>query len=92
MSERPGFPGYVFGLDEDDVSGPASEVLPLVDLPETDASGKARFTAALSELPESTRPLQAQIVVRMAEAGGSSLVCVLALARQYARSQRLELA
>ena len=38
--ERPGFPGYVFGLSDDEVAAAREE---LDDLPATDASGKATF-------------------------------------------------
>ena len=50
-----------------------SDTFPLADLPETDSAGKASFTAALGKVPASTRPLQAEIVVRMAEAGGRAV-------------------
>jgi alpha-2-macroglobulin len=69
-SERPGFAGYQFGLnDEENVNVRQ----PLEDLPETDAQGKASFTVSLDKVPSSTRPLQAQVVVRMAEAGGRAV-------------------
>jgi len=68
--ERPGLPGYQFGVADDEMK---SERKPLEDLPTTDAAGKARFTVALPELPETSRPLQAEIVVRMSEAGGRAV-------------------
>jgi len=68
--ERPGFPGYQFGLADDEAK---AERKPLEDLPPTDAAGKARFPVALNELPASTRPLQADIIVRMSEAGGRAV-------------------
>jgi uncharacterized protein YfaS (alpha-2-macroglobulin family) len=68
--ERPGFSGYLFGLVDDQVS-PTRQ--PLADLPATDANGKARFKVSATKLPVSTRPLEAQIVVRMAEAGGRAI-------------------
>ena len=77
VSELPGFPGYVFG-DQDRV-GPDTEIIPLADLPNTDAAGRASFTAELIALPETTRPLQAEIVVRMAEAGGRAVERTLTL-------------
>ena len=40
-SERPGLPGYPFGVAGDEVK---PERKPLDDLPITDAAGKARFT------------------------------------------------
>ena len=72
-AERPGFSGYVFGLDKADSDGNDSDLLPLADLPETDAKGRARFTASLGKVPASTRPLEATIVVRMAEPGGRAI-------------------
>ncbi|HWT30369.1 MAG TPA: alpha-2-macroglobulin family protein, partial [Propylenella sp.] len=73
-AERPGFPGYSFGLDEgQDEEEPGAESLPLADLPETDAAGKAEFTVALDEVPASSRPLEASIAVRLAEPGGRAV-------------------
>jgi hypothetical protein len=68
--ERPGLPGYQFGLADDEIK---AERKPLEDLPTTDASGKARFPVALADVPASTRPLQAEIIVRMSEAGGRAV-------------------
>jgi alpha-2-macroglobulin len=75
VTELPGFAGYVFGLDDDSDADQddESDTIPLADLPETDSAGKASFTATLDKLPASTRPLQAEIVVRMAEAGGRAV-------------------
>ena len=78
VSELPGHPGFSFGQDEDD-QDPGAEIIPLADLPETDPTGKARFEAALTELPQSTRPLEAQILVRMAEPGGRAVERTLTL-------------
>jgi uncharacterized protein YfaS (alpha-2-macroglobulin family) len=73
-AERPGFPGYVFGLN-DSSSGNRfrAETLPLADLPETNAAGQATFTVALDKIPTSTKPLVANVVVRMAEPGGRAV-------------------
>jgi uncharacterized protein YfaS (alpha-2-macroglobulin family) len=75
VTELPGFAGYVFGLDDDSDADQddESDTIPLADLPETDSAGKASFTAALPKVPASTRPQQAEIVVRMAEAGGRAV-------------------
>ncbi|MGB6910381.1 MAG: MG2 domain-containing protein, partial [Methyloceanibacter sp.] len=79
-AERPGFAGYVFGRDEaDSDDGSDSDLLPLADLPETDAKGMARFSASLGKVPASTRPLEATIVVRLAEPGGRAVERKLAL-------------
>jgi alpha-2-macroglobulin len=68
--ERPGLAGYQFGLADDEAK---AERKPLDNLPTTDAAGKARFPVALADLPATTRPLQADILVRMSEAGGRAV-------------------
>jgi uncharacterized protein YfaS (alpha-2-macroglobulin family) len=69
--ERAGFAGYKFGLaDEDAVEATRT---PLDDLPDTDANGKAHFPVPLDKVPSTTHPLEAQITVRMAEAGGRAV-------------------
>jgi alpha-2-macroglobulin len=75
VTELPGFAGYVFGLDDDSDADQddESDTIPLADLPETDSAGKASFTAMLDKVPASTRLQQAEIVVRMAEAGGRAV-------------------
>ena len=65
-NQRPGFARYQFGLSDEDV---ATTRQPLENLPDTDDSGHASFAVNLDKQPEATRPLEAQIVVRMAEAG-----------------------
>ncbi len=74
--ERAGFPGYAFGLADDDVTAVRQD---LDDLPQTDAQGKANFTAALDKLPASSRPLEAKITVSMAESGGRGVERTLTL-------------
>jgi uncharacterized protein YfaS (alpha-2-macroglobulin family) len=69
-SERPGFPRYQFGLADEDVETTRQ---PLESLPDTDDNGKANFAVTLETQPETTRPLEAQIVVRMAEPGGRAV-------------------
>ncbi len=68
--ERSGFPGYAFGLFDDDVTALRYE---LEDLPSTDASGRATFPVKLDNAPVSSRPLEAQIAVSMAESGGRAV-------------------
>ena len=68
--ELPGFPGYAFGLFDDDVTAIRQE---LDDLPSTDAAGKAAFPVKLDKVPASGRPLEAQITVSMAELGGRAV-------------------
>jgi alpha-2-macroglobulin len=67
---RPGLPGYQFGLDDEE---PASERESIADIPDTDQQGRARFTVALEKLPQSTRPLEAEVIVRLAERGGRAV-------------------
>jgi uncharacterized protein YfaS (alpha-2-macroglobulin family) len=73
-TERPGFPGYSFGLNGPD-SGDnfTSESFPLADLPETNTKGRAKFEVALDKVPASTRPLAATVVLRLAEPGGRAI-------------------
>ena len=68
--ERPGFPGYAFGVFDDDMTALRQE---LDDLPNTDAGGKASFPVKLDKVPVTTRPLQAQINISMAESGGRAV-------------------
>src|SRR5262244_525566 len=69
-SERSGFARYQFGLADEDVETTRQ---PLENLPATDPNGKASFVVKLAQQPETTRPLEAQVVVRMAEAGGRAV-------------------
>ena len=68
--ERPGFAGYSFGLEDDEVSAVRQE---LGDLPATDATGKASFPVTLEKVPSTSRPLEATITVSMAESGGRAV-------------------
>ena len=56
-----------------DEEEPGTESIPLADLPQTDAAGKASFTVALDKVPASSKPLEANVVVRLAEPGGSAI-------------------
>ena len=69
--ERPGFPGYQFGVADEENAG--NERTPIENLPETDARGVATFPVSLPKPPTSSRPQEAQIFVRMAEAGGRAV-------------------
>ena len=68
--ERAGFPRYQFGLADDKTERPRQ---PLDSLPTTDRAGKAKFTLTLDKQPETTRPLEAQVIVRLAEPGGRAV-------------------
>lgn len=65
-----GFPGYRFGLADDDFT-PVRR--PLFDLGRTDAAGKATVTASLPTLDLTTKPLVADIAVRVREPGGRAV-------------------
>jgi len=75
-AERPGFPRYQFGNSDETVEASRQ---PLEGLPETDGEGKARFTVNLDKQPTTSRPLEAQVVIRMAEPGGRAVERKLAL-------------
>ncbi|WP_041544408.1 MULTISPECIES: alpha-2-macroglobulin family protein [Chelativorans] len=65
------FPGYVFGLeDEDDAE---TVRVPLTGLPDTDAEGKATFDVFIDSVPSTTRLLNANVSVQMSEAGGRAV-------------------
>lgn len=63
------FPGYVFGLTDEDVSG-AESTTALEDLPSLDENGKATFDVGLEDAPDTTRLLTGTVTVRMRENGG----------------------
>jgi uncharacterized protein YfaS (alpha-2-macroglobulin family) len=46
---------------------------PLDNLPDTDENGKARLALTLEKQPATTRPLEAQVIIRMAEPGGRAV-------------------
>ncbi len=69
-SARPGFAGYVFGPSDEDVE---TVNQPLEDLPDTDSAGKARISVGLDTVPDTTRPLEAKVILRLAEPGGRAV-------------------
>ena len=69
--ERPGFAGYQFGVA--DAENASNERTPIENLPESDANGVATFPVSIAKPPTSTRPQEAQIFIRMAEAGGRAV-------------------
>ncbi len=70
-ANRPGFAGYQFGVaDEESAS---NERTPIENLPTADANGVATFPVSLAKPPSSTRPQEAQIFIRMTEAGGRAV-------------------
>src|SRR6201987_3228305 len=70
-SSRPGFAGYQFGVADEETT--SNERTPIENLPETDTKGVASFPVSLAKPPSSSRPQQAQIFIRMAEAGGRAV-------------------
>ncbi|MBB5047917.1 hypothetical protein HNR60_002674 [Rhodopseudomonas rhenobacensis] len=70
-TERPGFAGYRFGIADEETA--SHERTPLENLPEADANGVAAFPLVLPKPAASTRPQEAQIFIRMAEAGGRAV-------------------
>jgi uncharacterized protein YfaS (alpha-2-macroglobulin family) len=70
-AERPGFAGYRFGVADEETA--SNERTPIENLPEADANGVAAFPVSLAKPPSSTRPQEAQIFIRMAEAGGRAV-------------------
>src|ERR1700716_2872346 len=70
-SARPGFPGYRFGVADEETT--SNERTALENLPESDANGTATFPVSLAKPPASTRPQEAQIFIRMAETGGRAV-------------------
>jgi alpha-2-macroglobulin len=70
-SERPGFAGYQFGVADEETA--SNERTPIENLPEADNDGVATFPVNLAKPPSSTRPQEAQIFIRMAEAGGRAV-------------------
>src|SRR5712691_11249894 len=70
-SARPGFAGYQFGVADEETA--SNERTPIENLPEADANGVATFPVSLAKPPSSTRPQEAQIFIRMAEAGGRAV-------------------
>jgi uncharacterized protein YfaS (alpha-2-macroglobulin family) len=70
--ERPGFPGYQFGANDDEQEV-KTEQTTLEDMPNTDDNGKAKFDVVLDKVPETSRPLEAQLTVRLVESGGRAV-------------------
>ncbi len=70
-SSRPNFAGYQFGVADEETT--SNERTPIENLPEADANGTATFPVSLAKPPSSTRPQEAQIFIRMTEAGGRAV-------------------
>lgn len=72
LREWEAFPGYFFGL-EDEEEDRTETVTALAELPQTDAAGKASFPVSVDAAPATTRLLGATVVVRMREGGGRAV-------------------
>ena len=68
--EIAGFPGYKFGLADEQFS-PVRKTLE--ELPATDADGKADIAVDLPSLAKTSRPLEADLIVRLRESGGRTI-------------------
>ncbi|HEX5497822.1 MAG TPA: MG2 domain-containing protein, partial [Thermomicrobiales bacterium] len=68
--ERAGFPGYAFGVSDDEVTAIRQQ---FDDLPQTDAQGRAVFPVKPDKVPATARPLEATVTVSMAESGGRAV-------------------
>ncbi|MGN6470345.1 MAG: MG2 domain-containing protein, partial [Rhizobiaceae bacterium] len=65
------FPGYQFGLAEEEKS--EATAYDMNDLPVTDDDGKSSFDILLDNLPSTTKLLNAELVVRMREGSGRAV-------------------
>lgn len=65
-----GYPGYRFGLSDELVTPTRAQ---LSDLPRTDGEGRAVIAADLPKIVETAQPLEAQIILRLAEPGGRTI-------------------
>lgn len=65
-----GYEGYRFGEADESVS-PVRQ--PLEGLPTTDDAGKAALAIALPAVTKTARPLEANVIVRLREAGGRTI-------------------
>ncbi len=75
--EDANFKGYRFGLADEQANEDTR--IPLEDLQALDENGKTTFDVTLNEVPSTTQLLNANIVVRMQEAGGRAIERTLTL-------------
>lgn len=68
---RTTFPGYVFGLADEEASDGTTVALEELDV--LDDQGKTSFDVTLPDLPSTTQFLEAKLTVRMSEAGGKAV-------------------
>jgi uncharacterized protein YfaS (alpha-2-macroglobulin family) len=70
LRDVPGFPGFKFGLAEEQVSPVRKS---LEKLPNTDAEGKADLLIELPAFAKTSRPLEADVIIRLRESGGRTI-------------------
>lgn len=70
VRDREAFPGYVFGLADEEQT---ADQIPVGNLPQLDADGRAMIDIDVGTLPSTTRPLVADLTVRMREGGGRAV-------------------
>jgi len=75
--ENADFPGYVFGLADEEAA--ENTRVTLDDLQPLDDEGRGSFDVDVSDLPSTTQLLKADIAVRMQEAGGRAVERTLTL-------------
>jgi len=68
--EVPGFPGFKFGLADEQIS-PVRKALD--KLPATSADGTAEVAVELPALAKTGRPLEADVIIRLKESGGRTI-------------------
>ncbi len=64
------YPGYAFGLADEKIE-PVRQ--PIEAQPATGADGRAALTVRLPAIPKTARPLEADVIVRLKEAGGRAI-------------------
>ena len=73
---RKGYPGYLFGLDDDETSADRHD---FEDLPVTNEQGKAQILLAGEDVPDTIGLMDAKLNVRLREAGGRAVERSLSL-------------
>ncbi|MGV3550569.1 alpha-2-macroglobulin family protein [Rhizobium sp.] len=68
---RETFPGYLFGLADEEATDGTTVALENLDV--LDDQGKTSFDVVLPDLPSTTQFLEAKLTVRMSEAGGKAV-------------------
>lgn len=68
--DAPGFEGYLFGLADETIE-PVRQ--PLEGLPKTGPNGVATFEVVLPAIPKTAQPLEAELFIRLREAGGRTI-------------------